>query len=182
VKSTPPTTFSSRPSNLGPASLEIVTFHPALAAEFAHLNRAWIEEFFTLEEADRRVFADPERVIVRPGGQVFFALLGGRVVGTCAALRHSDSQVELAKMAVDPGARGQGIGRRLGLAVIAFARVAGARVVTLLSSRRLPAALALYRKLGFVERPLPATTGYQRADVYMELRLDPPDLERAGAP
>jgi GNAT superfamily N-acetyltransferase len=152
---------------------DIVTFRPDLAAEFERLNRAWIEEFFTVEEPDRRLFADPEGQIIRPGGQVFFALVDGRAVGTCAALRHSETEIELAKMAVEPGARGQGIGRSLGLAVIAFARAGGARVITLLSSTRLPTALALYRDLGFVAKPLPRGTAYTRADVYMELVLPP---------
>ncbi len=146
-------------------------FEPRLAADFERLNRAWIERHFTLEDADRRVFADPAGVIVRPGGQVYFARLGERIVGTCAAIRHSPTVYELAKMAVEPDLQGQGIGRRLGLAVIAFARDAGATTLTLLSSSRLPTALALYRDLGFVDRPLPETTGYTRADVYMELAL-----------
>jgi GNAT superfamily N-acetyltransferase len=173
VKSIPPIPSSSPPNSRPSAAADIVTFRPALAAEFERLNRAWIEEYFTLEEPDRRLFADPERLIVRPGGEVFFALVEGRVVGTCAALRHSATAIELAKMAVEPAARGQGIGRSLGLAVIAFARAAGAHVVTLLSSTRLPTALALYRELGFVARPLPPATGYARADVYMELVLTP---------
>lgn len=152
-------------------AVDIVPFSPVFAAEFERLNRSWIEQSFTLEPPDLRLFADPEGVIVRPGGQVFFALLDGKVVGTCAAVRHAESEFELAKMAVEPAARGRGIGRRLGLAVIAFARAAGGTVVTLLSSSRLPAALALYRDLGFVTRPLPGSTGYARADVYMELAL-----------
>jgi len=150
----------------------IIPFRPDLAPEFERLNRAWIEQYFTLEEPDRLVFADPEGVIIRAGGQVFFALLDERVVGTCAAVRHSPAEFELAKMAVDPAARGQGIGRQLGLATIEFARRAGARVVTLLSSSRLPVALALYRDLGFVTRPVPEGTGYSRADVSMVLHLD----------
>jgi GNAT superfamily N-acetyltransferase len=150
----------------------IIPFRPDLAPEFERLNRAWIEKYFTLEEPDRRVFADPENIIIRPGGQVFFALLGERVVGTCAAVRHSSAEFELAKMAVEPSAQGQGIGRQLGLATIEFARRAGAGVVTLLSSSRLPVALVLYRDLGFVPRPVPESTGYSRADVSMELVLD----------
>ena len=152
-------------------TLEIVPFRPDLAPAFERLNRAWIEPLFGIEESDRRVFADPEAAILRPGGEICFALLDGVVVGTCAALPHGPGVVELAKMAVDPAAQGRGIGRRLGEAVIAHARRVGAERVVLLSSSRLPAALALYRRLGFEHRPLPPDTGYRRADVYMELRL-----------
>jgi GNAT superfamily N-acetyltransferase len=152
-------------------AVTIVPFEAALAPVFERLNRSWIEALFAVEEPDRRIFADPEGEIVRPGGQIFFARLGDRVVGTCAAIRHSPTSFELAKMAVEPDVRGLGIGRRLGEAVIEFARAAGATTVTLLSSSRLPPALALYRQLGFVQRALPPATGYSRADVYMELPL-----------
>jgi GNAT superfamily N-acetyltransferase len=80
------------------------------------------------------------------------------------------SGYEFAKMGVREGARGRGVGRRLGEAALQHARAQGATRVDILSNRRLAPALALYRSLGFVERPLPAND-YERADVYLALDL-----------
>ena len=78
---------------------------------------------------------------------------------------------ELAKLAVDPASQGQGIGRRLVDASLAYARGHGARRVVLLSNSRLTAALHLYETYGFQHRPVPADAPYVTTDVYMELTL-----------
>lgn len=95
----------------------------------------------------------------------------GIPVGCCAAVPHGPGVVELAKLAVDPSAQGEGLGRRLCLTVLAFARTAGARKVVLTSSTKLGPAIRLYESLGFVHRPMPADVPYATADVYMELPL-----------
>ena len=94
----------------------------------------------------------------------------GLVVGACALLRNDDGSFELAKMAVDPVARGQHVGRALGEAAIGRAREMGAPYVELLSNTRLTPAIALYRSLGFVEVALPASE-YERANIKMVLDL-----------
>jgi GNAT superfamily N-acetyltransferase len=77
---------------------------------------------------------------------------------------------ELAKMAVAEHARGLGVGARLGESAIATARDAGALRLILESNTILTPAMALYRKLGFVE-----VTGvhseYARCNIHMELPL-----------
>ena len=78
---------------------------------------------------------------------------------------------EMAKLAVDPASQGQGIGRRLVDASLAYARERGARRVVLLSASRLTAALHLYESYGFQHRPVPDDAPYVTTDVYMELTL-----------
>ena len=78
---------------------------------------------------------------------------------------------ELAKLAVDPVLRGEGLGRRLTVHAIGRARALGAQTVALVSSTKLATALRLYESLGFVHKPLPAHQPYATADVYMELAL-----------
>lgn len=159
---------STRPWN----SPVIVPFRPDLAPAFTQLNRAWIERFFALEEADWKVLVDPAAAIIAAGGQIFFALDGEMPIGTAAALRVSSDRYELAKMAVEPTHQGRGIGQLLGEAVIQFARDAGARTVFLLTNSSLAGAIRLYERLGFTHhQPLPSNTEYSRADVYMELDL-----------
>jgi GNAT superfamily N-acetyltransferase len=147
----------------------IVPFRPDLAPAFTQLNRAWIEQFFALEEADWKVLRDPKTAIIDPGGQIFFALDGSLPVGTAGAIRTSPTRYELAKMAVAPTHQGRGLGQALGQAVVDFARAAGADSLFLLTNSKLANAIRLYERLGFVHAPLPRQTGYDRADVYMEI-------------
>ena len=153
------------------AASVIVPFRADLAPAFTRLNRAWIERLFALEEADWKVLRDPAAAIIAPGGQIFFALDGETPIGTAAALRVSSSRYELAKMAVEPGYQGRGIGELLGKAVIQFAREAGAQTLFLLTNSSLAGAIRLYERLGFTHRPFPSSTEYSRADVFMELGL-----------
>ena len=98
------------------------------------------------------------------------------MLGVCALLKPpvvGDAGYELAKMGVRESARGWGVGRALGAAAIELARALSAPRVDMLSSRRLPPALALYRSLGFVEQPMPSTD-YKRADIYLVLDMTPP--------
>jgi ribosomal protein S18 acetylase RimI-like enzyme len=63
-------------------------------------------------------------------------------------------------LSVDPGARGQGIGRRLSEACIDRARRDGAKVVGLHTSPVMTVALSLYLRLGFVHyRDIPDRNG-----------------------
>ena len=154
-----------------PGAIRLVTWRPEFRSDFERLNREWIEQYFAVEEEDRRVFADPGGEIIAPGGQVFFLLDEGGIRGTCAVIRHDAETLELAKMAVDPAARGRGYGDRLMETAIAFARDAGARRLMLLSNTRLAPALTLYRKHGFRDVPLDPANGYSRADIQLELSL-----------
>ena len=152
---------------------QVVSWRPEFRSDFERLNREWIEGFFVMEEEDLKVLRDPEAAIVASGGEIFFVTQGEIVQGTCAVIRHDAETYELAKMAVAPAARGRGYGDRLVEAAIAFARGAGARRLMLVSNTRLAPALTLYRKHGFAPVPLDPANGYSRADIQLELSLDP---------
>lgn len=150
----------------------IHSFEPRYARSFYDLNEAWIEHYFTIEPADLKVLSDPEGAIVDQGGDVLFAVgAGDEVMGTCALIRQSDRTGELAKMAVDEQAKGLQIGYQLGIAVIERARKLGFDELVLESNRKLTPALALYRKLGFIETARENQSDYARADIYMTLAL-----------
>ena len=153
---------------------QILTYRDEWRAEFERLNREWIESWFTLEDADRDTFNDPVGKILDPGGQIFFVLDGGQVLGTCAVLRHSADVHEIAKMAVAPGARGRGYGDLLMEAAVAFSRGVGTRRVVIVSNTRLGPAIRLYQKHGFVRVPLEADQRYARADIQLERVLEGP--------
>jgi len=155
------------------SGIEVVPFDARYRRDFCRLNEAWITSLFEMEEADLKVLRDPEGSIVAKGGDILFAIDrgNGAVVGTCALIAGDDGVCELAKMAVTPTTQNRGIGRRLGEAFIERARDLGFATAFLETNRRLAPALALYRRLGFVEKPFPYQSDYSRADVYMEITL-----------
>ena len=154
-----------------PGAIVILTYKDAHAAAFNRLNRAWLEENALLEDSDRKQLEQPRESILAKGGEIFIAVMGAEVIGSCAMIPHDIGVVELAKLAVDARVQGHGLGRRLTEAALTWARRRGAQKVILLSSTKLQAALRLYERLGFQYGPLPADPGYQTADIYMELSL-----------
>ena len=152
-------------------SVEVVSFRPELALQFESLNREWIEEYFEIETADLTIFADPFKEIVEPGGQIFFVVVDGRPVGTCAVIRLTDDVFELAKMAVSAEVRGRGYGDLLIESVIKFAKEAGGERLILVSNTCLKPAIALYEKHGFKSVPITDAEDYKRVDIQMELIL-----------
>jgi ribosomal protein S18 acetylase RimI-like enzyme len=151
----------------------VVPYREELRSAFEQLNREWIETYFVLEDADREVLGDPRRTILDQGGQVFFVLQRGEVLGTCAVLRLGLDECEIAKMAVAPGARGRGLGDLLMKAAIGFAGELGARRVVIVSNTVLEPAIRLYLKHGFVRVPMAADARYRRANIRLELELTP---------
>ena len=149
--------------------VEIITYRPELAEDFARLNYEWLEKYFTVEPLDEEYLSDPEGHITQLGGEIFFAVEDHRVIGTCAAIPRDDGTMELAKLAVTAAAQGRGLGRALSTAVIEFARARQPKCLYLVSSTRLGPALRLYETLGFRHLPFPWPPPYTDADVYMEL-------------
>ncbi len=152
--------------------LRIELYKSDYLRDFVRLNSEWIQTFFHLESSDLDAFSDPEKYILKQGGQIFFAVNElGRPVGCCALINHPDEKCfELAKMAVSPNHQGRGVGRLLGEAVLAYARGQGIERIFLEGNMRLEASLALYRKLGFKKAAMRENT-HQRCDIIMELDL-----------
>jgi putative acetyltransferase len=151
----------------------IRSFQAGDEAAFRALNEQWIKHYFAIEAKDEAVFADPQKTILERGGQILLAIAGGKSVGCCALLPMGDFEFEVAKMAVAPGHQGNGIGRRLLLAVIEEAKRMQACRLYLETNHILKPAIRLYESLGFrhVDPSKLTPSPYARADVYMELKL-----------
>jgi ribosomal protein S18 acetylase RimI-like enzyme len=147
--------------------MRIETNNAAHFGEFIRLNELWISEHFSLEEGDRALAANPGKV-VSDGGYIFSLLDGGQVVGVCALFKESPQRYQLARMAVEPAARGNGYGNRLIEHALAHAKTLGASSVFLLSNTVLQAAVALYRKHGFVTVSTGPHPEYARCNIVME--------------
>jgi GNAT superfamily N-acetyltransferase len=151
--------------------MHITDYQPRYQPDFKRINVAWIAKSYVVEDVDLEVLDDPDGKIIAPGGAILLAMEAEEVVGTCALINAAPGVLQLAKMAVDERARGKGIGRAICLAAIERARQLNATKVMLYSNTKgSGTAIALYRALGFIERPLP-TQAYARADIYMELEL-----------
>jgi GNAT superfamily N-acetyltransferase len=86
------------------------------------------------------------------------------------ALKFVDTGVyEFTKMGVVEKFQGKKIGEALALAAIQKAKSLQAKKIILYSNTKLAPAIALYKKLGFIEVPLDGP--YKRSDIKMELRL-----------
>ena len=157
------------------SEIEFRLFQPRDAEAFRELNEAWIARYFRLEEQDRIQLGDPERNILRPGGQIVMAIAGEERVGCCALIFVKPGVFEVAKMAVSERFRGHGIGRRLLEYTIGRAKLLGAHTLELASNSKLANAVHLYESVGFRHLPPEQVepSPYARANVFMELRLSP---------
>jgi GNAT superfamily N-acetyltransferase len=79
----------------------------------------------------------------------WIAELKGEVVGSVFLVRQSPTVSKLRLLIIDPKARGQGLGKRLTRACIAFARRVGYKKMVLWTQSHLGAARAIYQAEGF---------------------------------
>ena len=149
--------------------LEMVEYRPEHQPWFEKLNREWIEHYFWMEPIDFEVLQHPDKHIINKGGTIFMASCDREIAGTVALKFVSPGIYEFTKMAVDKKFRGQKIGQALAEAAIEKAKKLGAHKIILYSNTILSPAIALYRKLGFVEVAVDGP--YKRSDIKMELLL-----------
>lgn len=150
--------------------ITVTDYSPLYKKDFERLNREWLEKYFRVEPIDVEYFNDPEGLIIKKGGFIFFAKLGEEVVGTCALLKHPDHW-ELAKMGVTEKYRGLGISNKLMDAAIQKARDMGAKEIELITNSTLIPAIKLYEKYGFVITFQGQDPLYERGDLGMKLVL-----------
>jgi putative acetyltransferase len=155
------------------AGVIVREFEPGDADAFRDLNVEWIERYFKLEQSDREVLWHPQEAIIDKGGRILMAVRDAAPVGCCALIAMGDGVYELAKMAVTPAERRNGIGRKLMTAAIALAEGMGASRLYLETNRTLTGAIALYESMGFEHLPPERApqSYYERANVYMELHM-----------
>lgn len=152
--------------------VDIVDYTDEYFMTFKRLNIMWINSHWSLEAHDLEVLNNPESSIISKGGHIFVALVDGSPMGVVALcmMDNPEYDFEIAKLAVDPEARGLGIGEKICRAAIKRARESGAKKLFLESNTLLKPAIGLYRKLGFTELK-EYHLAYERGDIQMELCL-----------
>tara|TARA_Y100001935_G_scaffold230607_1_gene211095 strand:+ start:1178 stop:1657 length:480 start_codon:yes stop_codon:yes gene_type:complete len=151
--------------------LKIVPFNSEHKADFENLNRQWIEEYFVMEEEDRKTLQNPDTYIIEKGGEIFFAVFDNTVVGTAAMIPTGEGVYELAKMAVAKDVQGNGIGKKLLKRCIDFSKENRASEIFLITNDSLKPALNLYLSFGFVLNELNDDERYDRGNTKMNLIL-----------
>lgn len=146
----------------------ITSYDTAYKQAFHDLNIVWLEEYFTVELAHRRMLDNPKAELVDRGGEVFFAVQKDIVIGTIAVRDAGGGVYELTKLAVSPSAQGLGIGRILCETVIDFYRTKDGKTLYLETHKKLQAALHLYETLNFKALKNPGGGLYTGCDIYME--------------
>jgi GNAT superfamily N-acetyltransferase len=108
-----------------------------------------------------------------PRERVFLAERGAELVGCAAIAEAAPDVAQFRWFLVDPSERGQGLGRRLLLATIEFAREQGYSSIILWTVSTLTAAAAAYRAAGFakVEEIAAERWGARVVEEKYELRL-----------
>lgn len=154
-------------------TIEIVDYCPDHLAVFKRLNIMWINSHWSLEAHDFETLSSPEDSILSKGGSILVALIDGVPMGVVALCRMENREYdfELAKLAVDPEARGTGLGEVICRAAIERAKSLGANKLFLESNTLLKPAINLYRKLGFTELK-EYNPAYERGDIQMELIIN----------
>jgi GNAT superfamily N-acetyltransferase len=147
----------------------IVEYRPEYQLLFEKFNKAWLEEYFTVEPIDKWVLENPEEAVLRDGGRILFIEYDNQMIGTAALKKLEDGVFELTKMAVEKNHRGIGAGKFLCKAAVDQAKAMNARKLILYSQTLLKPAISIYRSLGFNE--IPVDGKYQRADIKMEINF-----------
>jgi DNA-binding MarR family transcriptional regulator len=153
-------------------AVEIIDYRPEYAQLFKDLNYEWLEEYFKVEEEDKKVLLNPQGYILDRGGLIIMAKYQDQIVGTCALIHEGNDVYEIAKMAVTRKYRGKQIGKKLMEEIISKALALDPNQLYLVSNRKLGPALNLYRKYGFKVTPLDPNSPYERCDIRMELELN----------
>jgi N-acetylglutamate synthase-like GNAT family acetyltransferase len=135
--------------------------------DFIRLNEEWIEHYFTLEEIDKALAANPKKVI-DDGGYIFTLIENNNVIGVAALFNEGNHVYELARMAVSSEYRNKGYGSVLIEACLSKLGKIKAKKVHLVSNTKLKPAIALYEKYGFQTVSKGQHPIYKRADIIMQ--------------
>lgn len=132
--------------------------------------QAWLGLSLNFQDFEGELAALPGKY-VPPRGALLLARADGAIAGVVALRPLEKSICEMKRLYVAGAFQRLGIGRVLTSAVIEAARAAGYRAMRLDTlASRMPAAVALYRGLGFVE--IPAYIHNPEPDaLYLELAL-----------
>lgn len=146
--------------------MKVIEYQDKYKKDFIALNVAWIEKYFTIEDADREILEHVDEELEK-GAMVFFAVENDKVLATCMALPEGNDIWEICKLAADENYEGHGAGSAVFKACMDYSIAHGAKKLTLISNHILKPALHIYEKFGFKQIKVDRTE-YERCDVQCE--------------
>ena len=150
----------------------IINFKNEYSKLFYDLNIEWLNEFFLVEDYDKKILSNPQKYIINKGGSIFFAETREKIIGVVALMPTQKPDVyELTKMGVKKSSRNKGVGKLLLRKCIDQATENKLKKVIIYSNRKLKNAIYLYKSFGFIEVELEKKSNYKRADIKLELLL-----------
>lgn len=152
-------------------NIKIIKYSDEYREEFRRLNSEWLKKYFEIEVEDEKILSDPVGYFIKSGGEIFFALINGKIAGTCGVNKIDKKTFEISKMAVSEEYQGMQVGKKLALTAIGYAYEKGAIRIVLETSPKLKAAINLYENLGFQLIKEAAPSNYKRTLFKMELKL-----------
>ena len=101
--------------------VEIIDYQDHYLEDFRKLNRDWLEKYNALDDYDLVILNDPQKIILEPGGFIFFAQdrISGELVGTVSLMKISTRSFEVTKMCVAENHKKKGIGLQLEIKFVA---------------------------------------------------------------
>jgi GNAT superfamily N-acetyltransferase len=130
--------------------------------DFCRAFRSWLYERYPDDLATVDIYYNPTtfeallarlpELHARPQGAMFLARLDGAPVGCVMQQHNAPGIVEMKRLFVSEAARGHGVGAALCAASMAQAKADGYQTMRLDTGKYQREALALYQRLGFVER------------------------------
>lgn len=154
-------------------SMKIIPYDAKYKQDFVNLNKRWIQKFFKLEPHDLEQLNNIEAEL-KQGAMIFFALDDdGNVLSTCMAAPLAEIDTwEIAKFATNEQFQGQGAGKAVFKAAMAYAeKEKHAKKLVIYSNQSLKPALHIYQAFGFREVPV-TIDAYARCDYQAELFVD----------
>lgn len=154
-------------------NIKIVPYEPCFQPAFKALNEEWITHYgWPVEDADKKIWNNPQENVLDKGGYIFIALHENNPVGTLVMcpLKQNNKEYEMMKFAVSPKVQGKGIGTAIIEAAIFKAHELNVRRLYLESNTRCESAIHLYRKFGFCEVKKQYSK-FARCNIQMELLL-----------
>ncbi len=148
-------------------SMNVIENDKGLLNDFIRLNEEWISFYFEIEDVDRKLAANPSKIL-EDGGYIFSLVSEGKVQGVCALFNEGDGVYELARIAVSPNSQGNGYGSKLIEVCLSKLVEIGAKKVCLVSNTKLESAISLYKKYDFITVSEGQHPVYARANIVME--------------
>jgi DNA-binding MarR family transcriptional regulator/N-acetylglutamate synthase-like GNAT family acetyltransferase len=131
-------------------AIEIVDYKPHLKRSFTAFSERRLNNRFLMKPAGDALLLNPTGQILKKGGRVLLARIGGDIVGTAAVLKCDNGTFQIALMAVTPHALSRLVCEKLTLSVIENARAAGVDNVLVEVRPKSTDLMKLCTELGFV--------------------------------